>query len=342
MCRYTKPPPIWLRAEPIFLATNVLRNERAPSSEPPAERPPRCAAALRRHAGTCRQSPRCCGHRPASADSGAPAARCGRRSPSTTLRSSRPRITRTWPWRWSIRTSRSPSARTTSLRFAPHVIRDGPPQYWDLKLEEALKLALMNSPVLRDLGGQVLVNPQIVRHDSRSGHHRNRSELSASRRRCRNSMPICRPRAIGRIITAHQQLVLRRWHASVPTGLESVPGSDHRSAPPPAVSTSCDRTRSTTRTTRRPTCSRTAWDTNIEAEVRQPLLQGAGVLYNRIAGPNGTIGQANGVLIARVNTDISLAEFEAGRAQSDQQRRERLLGLVLRLSRLARQDRRPR
>ena len=55
-----------------------------------------------------------------------------------------------------------------------------------------------------------------------------------------------------------------------------------------------------------------SWDTNIEVEARQPLLQGAGVLYNRIAGPNGTVGQAAGVLIARVNTDISLAEFELG------------------------------
>ncbi len=50
----------------------------------------------------------------------------------------------------------------------------------------------------------------------------------------------------------------------------------------------------------------------IEAEYRQPLLQGAGVTYNRIAGPNSGIGNYNGVLLARINTDISLADFEAG------------------------------
>lgn len=50
----------------------------------------------------------------------------------------------------------------------------------------------------------------------------------------------------------------------------------------------------------------------IEAEWRQPLMQGAGTTYNRIAGPSGVIGQYNGVLIARINTDISLADFEAG------------------------------
>ena len=56
-----------------------------------------------------------------------------------------------------------PERKDDFSSFAPHVIREGPPQYWDMKLDEALKLAMVNSPVLRDLGGQVLVNPQSVR-----------------------------------------------------------------------------------------------------------------------------------------------------------------------------------
>lgn len=55
-----------------------------------------------------------------------------------------------------------------------------------------------------------------------------------------------------------------------------------------------------------------AWNTDIEAEVRHPLLQGGGVEYNRLAGPSEIPGVANGVLIARVNTDLSLADFELG------------------------------
>ena len=50
----------------------------------------------------------------------------------------------------------------------------------------------------------------------------------------------------------------------------------------------------------------------LEAEYRQPLMAGAGTTYNRIAGPNSGVGQYNGVLIARINTDISLADFESG------------------------------
>ena len=40
------------------------------------------------------------------------------------------------------------------------------------------------------------------------------------------------------------------------------------------------------------------------------MMQGSGTTYNRIAGPNSGVGQYNGVLIARINTDISLADFE--------------------------------
>jgi outer membrane protein TolC len=53
----------------------------------------------------------------------------------------------------------------------------------------------------------------------------------------------------------------------------------------------------------------TGW---FEAEYRQPLLRGAGVDFNRIVGPNSGVGQYNGVLIARINTDISLTQFEQG------------------------------
>lgn len=50
----------------------------------------------------------------------------------------------------------------------------------------------------------------------------------------------------------------------------------------------------------------------VEAEYRQPLLKGAGVQYNRIAGTSLQNGVYNGVLIARITTDVSLADFEAG------------------------------
>jgi outer membrane protein TolC len=64
------------------------------------------------------------------------------------------------------------------------------------------------------------------------------------------------------------------------------------------------------------------WNANYQVQFNQPLLAGAGVQYNRIAGPynpanfNPIPGGAqqtptfDGVLLARINVDISLADFE--------------------------------
>ena len=54
---------------------------------------------------------------------------------------------------------------------------------------------------------------------------------------------------------------------------------------------------------------------SVQAEYRQPLLSGSGVEFTRIAGPvqsnlRGVSGVAQGVLISRINSDISTLEFE--------------------------------
>jgi outer membrane protein TolC len=63
------------------------------------------------------------------------------------------------------------------------------------------------------------------------------------------------------------------------------------------------------------------WNVNYEFAFNQPLLAGAGTEFNRIAGPfnpftNIPGSQASatfdGVILARINVDISLADFEGG------------------------------
>jgi outer membrane protein TolC len=53
------------------------------------------------------------------------------------------------------------------------------------------------------------------------------------------------------------------------------------------------------------------YTTTFQMEIRKPLLQGGGLEFNRIAGPGAIPGFNQGVLIARVNSDIALASFEA-------------------------------
>lgn len=55
-----------------------------------------------------------------------------------------------------------------------------------------------------------------------------------------------------------------------------------------------------------------SWQTNLEAGFRHHLGRGGGLDYNRIAGPGATPGTYNGVLIARVNADSSVLDFEMG------------------------------
>ncbi|MGD9722135.1 MAG: TolC family protein [Pirellulales bacterium] len=64
------------------------------------------------------------------------------------------------------------------------------------------------------------------------------------------------------------------------------------------------------------------WNVNYELSFNQPLLAGAGAQFNRIAGPFNPflniVGGAqqspsfDGVLLARINVDVSLADFEGG------------------------------
>ena len=65
-------------------------------------------------------------------------------------------------------------------------------------------------------------------------------------------------------------------------------------------------------TTRQPTCFPAPGTRTSRPKSASPSCKAPESLYNRIAGPNGIIGLPRGVLIARVNTDISLADFELG------------------------------
>jgi outer membrane protein TolC len=57
-----------------------------------------------------------------------------------------------------------------------------------------------------------------------------------------------------------------------------------------------------------------SWRTLAEATIRKPLLQGSGLTFNRIAGPNARPGFrfSNGILISQLNNEITAAEFERG------------------------------
>ncbi|GAA4427632.1 TolC family protein [Bremerella cremea] len=179
--------------------------------------------------------------------------------------------------------------------------------YWDLSLEEAIRLALQNSQVMKDLGGVLrtpeavvsMYDPAIVYTDGRFGEEAALSAFDAtfgagayfeSNDRRINNFTVGENGFFQQDLHNYQVNLSKRNATGGLVSLRSVTQYDYNNNPQKIFSA--------------------GWDTYIDAEVRQPLLQGAGVQFNRIAGPNGEPGFANGVLIARTRTDISLADFE--------------------------------
>lgn len=52
------------------------------------------------------------------------------------------------------------------------------------------------------------------------------------------------------------------------------------------------------------------FNVGLEVEARQPILRGAGTQFNRIAGPGASPGFYNGVMLARIRSDVALVDFE--------------------------------
>jgi outer membrane protein TolC len=199
-----------------------------------------------------------------------------------------------------------------SATAAPITIQDDePPAYWDMHLEQVIQLALQNSRVLRDLGGMVLktptasrtnFDPSITETDPRFGVEATLSAFDTNltsngyfqknNRALNNVFFGGGTRLLQQDANVYQTALTKKTAVGSTLSLTSNTAYDSNNAPGNEFFSS--------------------WNQNIEAQVRQPLLQGGGADYNRIYGPNGIPGLPSGVLLARLNTDASLADFEVG------------------------------
>lgn len=183
-------------------------------------------------------------------------------------------------------------------------------EYWDLSLHEAVHIALAESQVIRDLGGAVLQtpaqvethwDPAVVETDPRFGLDAALSafdaQLTASvfgeknDRALNNEFFGGGTRLLQQDAAVVQAQLAKRAATGSQFALRHYIDYDSNNAPSNLFFS--------------------AWNTNVEAEMRHPLLQGGGTTFNRIAGASGIPGLYNGVLVARVNTDIELTDFEA-------------------------------
>ena len=195
--------------------------------------------------------------------------------------------------------------------FAPRTVADVPTEFWELTLDEAVQLAMQQSDVIRDLGGRVLTTPEaattvyepaIEYTDPNFGVEAALSAFDANLTSQFNYG--LNDRVFNNVLLGGGVQELQQNLVTQQNQLSKV-----------AATGTAMNLRSTTvhdRNNRVSNLFGHLWETQLEAEIRQPLLQGAGIEFNRVAGPNGTPGMrfSNGVVIAQINNDISKVDFE--------------------------------
>lgn len=180
---------------------------------------------------------------------------------------------------------------------------------WRMTLQEAIRLALANSQVIRDVGGRIVSAPATaptVMDPALSDADPNRgveAALAAFDAQFSTSL----------LIGMDERSFNNAFFGGGATGLQTNDADFRLEVSKTAATGTQFFLRNQTlynRNTSPVNLFPSAYDTLFEAEFRHPLLQGSGIAFNRIAGPNARPGQYNGVLLARINTDIALADFE--------------------------------
>ncbi len=205
--------------------------------------------------------------------------------------------------------------------MASEVMAGGPPRTTenpldqeplDMTLSQAMRQALSHSEVIRSLGGSVVTassgaptmfNPALVESDPYGGVE---AALSAFDSHLTSTLFWNKiDRGVGQVLSGFQLPAVQQLASYFQIELAKTAATGSRFALRHHVNYSRDYG------VWDPHRFPSVWNLDYEAEFRQPLLRGAGVEFNRIAGPNSSAGSAGGVLLARLNMDVSLADFEA-------------------------------
>ena len=194
-----------------------------------------------------------------------------------------------------------------------------PKNFWELTLEQAMEYALKNNKVMRNIGGQVqgppdfllrnpelaptIYDPALVESNPRTGTEAALSAFDAQLQTSLTWEKQDTPQNVNVIYSPLFPSVNLADLGTFQARLQKTEATGGTFALTHTIAYA---------KTNNPTQLYTAdWNVKLVAEMRQPLLQGAGTQFNRIAGPGATPGVLNGVMLARINTDIALTNFEA-------------------------------
>jgi len=186
------------------------------------------------------------------------------------------------------------------------------PQRKNMTLDEVVQIALANSTVLRGFGGRVVESPALAKTiygptvRATNPDRGVEAALSAfdaqfsSDFLFEDNHELLNNRILGLGVNDFRQTLYRSETSlskRTATGTEFTLRNNITG----------DRNSSTSNLTRG-----RGWNWELESEIRQPLLLGRGLEFNQIAGPRSTVGSYRGVMIARLNSDVSVTELQMG------------------------------
>ncbi len=199
------------------------------------------------------------------------------------------------------------------------ITQPAPKQMWDLTLEETIKIALQNAKVIRSLGGAVqgppafltanptaattIYDPAIVETDARFGIAAGESLFDPTWTTDMFWERNHEPRNVNEGFAGSLPLELNQDAFQFQTGVSKTTADGTVLSVSNSTVYDLERNDPTRQTP-------SDWEESFQMEIRKPLLQGAGVEFNQIAGPGAVPGFNQGVLLARLNSDIALTVFE--------------------------------
>lgn len=205
----------------------------------------------------------------------------------------------------------TPQHPAVGLIAPPRTLRnEAATQTWDMRFEEALQLALAHSKVMADSGGRVLAAPALA--------------ATVYDPAIRETDPLGGPMAALTAFDA-QFSTNTFWRQGNNFSNNTLLGGGTNFLNTDVVVNDTAITKKTATGSTLRLDSNTEYissnapfnlfssltSTAVGGEIRQPWLRGAGVEFNRIAGAFAVPGAYNGIVIGRINTDISLIDFES-------------------------------
>jgi outer membrane protein TolC len=206
---------------------------------------------------------------------------------------------------------------------APFSLKNQDPKnFWEITLEQAIEYSLKNAKVMKNIGGQVsgpadfitrslesvptIYDPALVESNPRTGTEAALSAFDAQLQTALTWESTDAPQNVSPLLASITPNVSEHQLGTFQAQLQKTVATGGIFSLTHSVNYDDDRGPNTS--------SRllysSDWNVKLVAQMRQPLLQGAGTQFNRIAGPGATPGVLNGVMLARINTDIALASFE--------------------------------